>query len=59
MPALFTILAVLFVAMFIIIKITSKNPSTITEEQAASYSKWFRILIPAVLISAVLKYFFF
>ncbi|WP_028671599.1 hypothetical protein [Saccharospirillum impatiens] len=57
MPPIVTILVVLAVVMLVVIKITSAKGSEVSEEQAAKYSKWIRILVPVVLIAAAIKYF--
>jgi len=59
MPPIVTILIVLALVMLIVIKVTSARGSEVTEEQAATYSKWIRILVPLVLIGAAIRYFFF
>jgi len=51
------ILLVLGVVMAAVLFITSRNPSRVSEEQQANYSKWFRILVPIMLIAAAIKYF--
>ncbi len=57
MPVIVPILAVLLVVILVVLKITSANPTTVSEEQAAKYSKWIRILVPLVLIAAAIRYF--
>ncbi|MFT5007820.1 MAG: hypothetical protein ACI9D8_000474 [Reinekea sp.] len=51
------ILLVLGVVMALVLFITSRNPTKVSAEQQASYSKWFRILVPIMLIAAAIKYF--
>jgi hypothetical protein len=57
MPVIVPILLVLGLVMLAVIKFTSQNSEPMTEEQAATYSKWFRILFPILLIGAAIKYF--
>jgi len=57
MPPLLTILIVLAIAIAAVLMITSRNPTTMTEEQTANFSKWFRILIPIMLIAAAIRFF--
>ncbi|WP_108124035.1 hypothetical protein [Saccharospirillum mangrovi] len=59
MPPIIPILLVLLIAIFVVLKITSARGSEVSEEQMATYSKWLRILVPAVLIAAAIRYFFF
>ncbi len=59
MPPIVTILIVLAIAVLVVVMVTSKNPTQVTQEQANRYSKIFRILLPILLIGVVLKYFFF
>jgi len=58
MPPIVTILIVLGIAMLGVIMITSRNPTEVTPEQSAKYAKLFRIMIPVLLISLVIRYFF-
>lgn len=57
MPVIIPILAVLLLVLVVVLKITSANPTTLSDEQAAKYSKWIRILVPLVLIGAAIRYF--
>lgn len=57
MPPIVTILVLLALALLVVLKITSANPTTLSDEQAAKYSKWIRILVPLVIVAAGLKYF--
>lgn len=57
MPVIIPILAVLLLVMVIVLKVLSANPTTLSDEQAAKYSKWIRILVPLVLIGAAIRYF--
>lgn len=57
MPVIVPILAILLVVMLVVLKVTSSNPSRLSDEQAAKYSKWIRILVPLVLIAAAIRYF--
>jgi threonine/homoserine/homoserine lactone efflux protein len=57
MPPIVTILVILALFMLVVIKITSAKGSSMTEEQAAKYSKWIRILVPLMLIGVAIKYF--
>ena len=56
MPVIVPILIVLGLAMLVVIKLTA-NSQPISEEQAATYSKWIRILIPVMLIALVIRFF--
>ncbi len=55
MPPLVTILVVLAIAIAGVLMITSRNPTNVTEEQSARFSKWFRILIPIMLLMDLLE----
>ncbi|GGX43914.1 hypothetical protein [Saccharospirillum salsuginis] len=57
MPVIIPILAVLLLVLVVVLKVTSANPTTLSDEQAAKYSKWIRILVPLVLIGAAIRYF--
>lgn len=57
MPVIVPIIAVLLLVLVVVLKITSANPTTLNDEQAAKYSKWIRILVPLVLIGAAIRYF--
>lgn len=57
MPPIVTILIVLALAILVVVKITSANPTNLSDEQAAKYSKWIRILVPVALIGVAIKYF--
>jgi len=57
MPVIIPILLVLGLVMLAVIKFTSTNSEPMTDEQAATYSKWFRILFPVLLIGAAIKFF--
>lgn len=59
MPPIVTILLVLFIAIIVVLKITSARGSEVSEQQMAKYSKWIRILVPLVLIATAIRYFFF
>ncbi|WP_196159258.1 hypothetical protein [Reinekea sp. G2M2-21] len=57
MPAIVQILLVLGIAIVGVLMITSRNPTTLTDEQASKYAKIIRILVPLVLIAGAIKYF--
>ena len=57
MPAIVKILIILAIAIVGVLMITSRNPTTLSDEQMATYSKIIRILVPIVLIVGALKYF--
>ena len=57
MPVIIPILLILGLVMFAVIKFTSQYSEPVTQEQAATYSKWFRILVPIMLIAVAIKYF--
>lgn len=59
MPPLVQILVVLAIAIVGVLMITSRNPTNLSEEQQVKYAKIIRILVPLVLISAAIRYFFF
>lgn len=59
MPAIVQILLVLGIAIVGVLMFTSRNPTTLTEEQQMKYAKILRILVPLVLVGAAIKYFFF
>ncbi|MBU2863360.1 hypothetical protein KO489_05855 [Reinekea forsetii] len=57
MPVIIPILLVLGLVMLAVIKFTSQNSKPMTDEDAATYAKWFRILFPILLIGAAIKFF--
>ncbi len=57
MPAIVKILLVLAIAIVGVLMITSRNPTNVSDEQMATYSKIIRILVPLVLIAGAIKYF--
>ena len=57
MPAIVKILIVLAIAIVGVLMITSRNPTNVSDEQMATYSKIIRILVPLVLLASAIKYF--
>mgnify|MGYP000507127733 CR=1 FL=1 len=58
MLPLFKILIVLFVAIVVVLFITSRNPTPLSDEQYAKYGKIIRILIPIALVASVVRFVF-
>jgi hypothetical protein len=56
-PVIIPILLILGLVMFAVIKFTSQHSEPMTQEQSAKYAKWFRILVPIMLIAVAIKYF--
>jgi hypothetical protein len=57
MPPIVQILLVLLIAIVGVVMITSRNPTNLSEEQSAKYSKIFRILVAIMLIGGAIRYF--
>lgn len=57
MPVIVPILIVLGLVMLVVIKMTANN-EPINEQQAATYAKWIRILLPIMIIAVLIRYFF-
>jgi cell division protein FtsW (lipid II flippase) len=59
MPAIVQILLVLALAIAGVLMITSRNPTTLTDEQQMKYAKILRVLIGILLIGGAIRFFFF
>ena len=58
MGTLFTILACLFAALFVVVKLTEKHGKPIEPEQQQQYSKVIMTLVGLMLVAAIVKFYF-
>ena len=54
---LITILVVLFVALFVLVKLGERYGKPMTAQQQQQYSKWIVILVGIMLVASVIRYF--
>jgi len=54
---LIIILVVLFVALFVLVKLSERYGKPMTAEQQQQYSKWIMILVAVMLVASAIRYF--
>ena len=57
MGTLFTILACLFLALFVVVKLTEKHGKPLEAEQQQQFSKIIMILVGVMLVAAIFKFY--
>ncbi len=56
MGALFSILACLFVALFVVVKLTEKHGKPLEADQQQRYSKIIMVLVGVMIVAALVKF---
>ncbi|MGK0441091.1 MAG: hypothetical protein ACJA0N_000887 [Pseudohongiellaceae bacterium] len=57
MATLFTVLACLFAALFVVVKLTEKHGKPLEAEQQQQYSKIITVLVGVMLLATAIKFF--
>ena len=54
---LITILVVLFITLYVVVKLAERYGKPMTNEQQQRYSKWIVILVAIMLLASVIRFF--